>query len=77
MLMQKVVISPGGCPQSPCGSSQHSTWLQLSWLGSAPLGRRALSLSQLFQPKGLSFLVSSLSALTGPHATRELGFLRT
>lgn len=50
MLLQKVVISPGGCPQGSC-ASKHSPrpgfprWALLPWEG-------ALSISQLFQSQG-------------------------
>lgn len=47
-----------------------------SWLGSGPL-EGELSFSALSAPRAFHFLFPSLSAFTGPQATRELGFLWT
>lgn len=51
MLLQKVAVSPGGCPRAPVApaSTAHGPgfpgWVPLLWEG-------ALSISQLFQSRG-------------------------
>lgn len=72
-LLQKVAISPGGCPQSPFGASKRNAWPWLSWLGSSPLERNPVYFSALSVLSAFHFLFPSFSALIfGPHTTKEL-----